>query len=45
MVEPESAISEIKLLSGKIYIASISKDGDKVTGQRLLVTKGNVTKN
>jgi hypothetical protein len=39
MVEPESAIDEIKSLSGKIFIASINKDNDKITGHRLLVTK------
>ena len=42
MIEPESSLEEIKSLSGKIYIASKSKDSDKITGQRLLVTKGNV---
>ena len=42
MIEPESSLGEIKSLSGKIYIASKSKDGDKITGQRLLVTKGNI---
>ena len=42
MVEPENAIGEIKSLSGKIYYASISKDSDRITGQRLLVTKGNI---
>ena len=41
MIEPESSLAEIKSLSGKIYIASKSKDNDKITGQRLLVTKGN----
>jgi len=39
MIEPESSLGEIKSLSGKIYIASRSKDNDKITGQRLLVTK------
>ena len=42
MVEPESAITEIKSLSGKIFIASISKDNEKIIGQRLLVTKGKI---
>merc|ERR1712038_827373 len=39
MVEPDSALGEIKSLSGKIYVATRSQDSDKITGQRLLVTK------
>jgi len=38
MVEPHSAVGEMKALSGKIYIASVSKDKEKITGQRLIVT-------
>ena len=40
MIEPINAVGEIKSLSGKIYIASVSKDKDKITGQRLIITKG-----
>ena len=40
MVEPKNEIGAIKGLSGKIYIASVSKDKDKITGQRLTVTNG-----
>ena len=43
MIEPENEIGAIKALSGKIYIASVSKDKDKITGQRLIVTNGKNT--
>ena len=41
-VVPEYAIREIKSLSGKIFIASVGQDGEKITGQRLQVTEGNI---
>ena len=41
-IVPEYAIREIKSLSGKIFIASVGQDGEKITGQRLQVTEGNI---
>lgn len=39
MVEPQSAIDEVRSISGKIFIANKNMDSGKITGQRLLVAK------